>query len=155
MAIDWPQLASGLVRLRDPQTGAELWNKTAGTDRIYGVAFSPDGKRFATAGDDGFVRLWDAATGKEVSTLNPQQKPRDMHGVAFSPDGKLLASGAAQGIKVFDLETGREQAIPNAHLGEVTSIAFTADGKHIVSGGRSAYVDKAQQAWAADRLFRC
>ena len=68
---------------------------------IVFAAFSPDGKRVATAGSDGIAKNWDIATGNILLSL-PIEGGRAM-AVAFSPDGKLLAVGAGTGIQIFIL----------------------------------------------------
>jgi len=59
------------------------------------VAFSPDGARIATASNDKTVKLWDAATGRELFTLRGHTDSVD--GLAFSPDGRILAAASEDG----------------------------------------------------------
>ena len=71
------------------------------------MAFSPDGKRLASASRDQTVKVWDAVTGQEILTLKGHTS--GVTSVAFSPDGKRLASAAPRmTVKVWDAATGQE-----------------------------------------------
>ncbi|MBD2415699.1 WD40 repeat domain-containing protein, partial [Nostoc calcicola FACHB-3891] len=95
-------------------------------------AFSPDGKTIASAGADNTVKLWNAATGKEIITLNGHSNW--VYSVAFSPDGKTIASaGADNTVKLWNAATGKEIITLNGHSNYVYSIAFSPDGKTIAS----------------------
>ncbi len=105
---------------------------------VYRVAFSPDGRRLASASQDQTVKVWDTATGKEILTLRGHTD--GVHGVAFSPDGRRLASGGDDGtVRVWDAATGRETLTLRADTGGpmkgVLSVAFSPDGRRLASAG--------------------
>ncbi len=82
------------------------------------MAYSPDGKRLATASDDKTAKVWDAESGKELLTLRGHSGY--VYGVAYSPDGKRLATASAdQTAKVWDAETGKELLTLRGHSGAV------------------------------------
>jgi WD40 repeat protein/transcriptional regulator with XRE-family HTH domain len=73
---------------------------------VYYVAYSPDGRRIATAGGDRTVRIWDTETGDELLALS---HPAAVGQVLFSPDGAHVISGAADGrVRLWELASRRE-----------------------------------------------
>src|SRR5262249_23771994 len=101
--------------------------------RCSSVAFSPDGEILASAGADKAVRLWEAATGKEIRSL---AHPHQVEVVAFSTDGKVLASGCHDNtVRIWEAATGKEIHSLTGHKGRVDSLAFSRDGRFLASGG--------------------
>jgi WD40 repeat protein len=96
---------------------------------VKAVAFSHDSRMLASAGEDGYVRLWDVATGQLMGS--PLRGHRGIvNSVAFSPDGKMLASGGHDDrVLLWDVTSGK--AISEVVLGKggpVEGVTFSADG---------------------------
>lgn len=88
LASDWRDE----VKVWDITTGKEVLTLKGHTGAVCGVAFSPDGKRLATASFDKAVRIWDAKTGEEISTLKGHTD--SVLSVAYGLGGKRLASAS-------------------------------------------------------------
>jgi len=115
-----------------PARSAHSWKAHEGEARA--VDFSPDGKLLASGGDDGAVRIWDAADGALVRELTGHRGV--VTGVAFSPDGERLASSSRDDqTRVWEVSTGRRvMAFPGRH-NDTTSVAFSPGGRWIAAGG--------------------
>jgi WD40 repeat protein len=153
--------ASGKVRLRRPKTGryavalsadgaflavadgniASVLSASDGKVRmalqghrkqIIAIAFSPDGRKIVTAGQDQELKWWNASTGKG---LDSAKHGSALASVAISPDGKLVASGAEDGtVKLWNASTHELIATLEGHEKTVRAVAFGPDGAILASG---------------------
>ncbi len=104
-------LMFGQVLVWDWRTGKVLHRLLGHTGPVEGVAFSPDGKRLATASWDKTVKVWDTATWKVLHTLRGHGEY--VRSVAFSSDGKVLASaGGDRSIILWDATSFQKLAQP-------------------------------------------
>ena len=126
------------ARLLNASTGVEIlkmWQRTS----VRSVSFSPDGTRLATAGGNGqdsAVKIWDAASGREVRSLGPFRN--EVRLVRYSPDGACVATagGTPHGveeIRVWEESTGRELFTLRGHTGQINSLCFSPTGNRLIT----------------------
>jgi WD40 repeat protein/DNA-binding SARP family transcriptional activator len=107
--------------------GLSAW--PAHGDWVTSVEPSRDGRRVATAGRDGVVRVWDLARGRAVSTI----KAHDgwAYGASLSPDGRRLASAGEDGVvAIWDLDT--EQKLVLLRVPGPNGVDFSPDGSRLI-----------------------
>jgi eukaryotic-like serine/threonine-protein kinase len=113
-------------------------------DYVSAVAWSPDGKRIASASGDHTVQVWDAANGGHVLTYRGHGG--DVLSLAWSPDGKNVASGSLdKTVQVWDATSGNRVYTYNGHSDAVFDVAWSPDGKRIASASNDGSV----QIWDA------
>ena len=110
---------------------------------VNSAQFSPDGKSIVTASDDHTARVWDVATGKEITVLSGHEGA--VFSARFSPDGKqIVTAGDDQTARVWDVATGKEITVLR-HDDSLLGARFSPDGKQIVTTSR----DKNARVWDA------
>jgi len=123
--------ADNFVRLYDAQ-GDKLKELRGHRSKVHGIAWSADGKFFATASLDREIKLWDARTNRELRTLLGHKDY--VLSIQFSPDSNRLLSGSAdQTARIWNVESGQEIRSLTGHDGMVQSVCFSRDGKRIAT----------------------
>ncbi len=113
---------------------------------VKAVAWSPDGKRIASGGDDQTVQVWDAADGGHVFIYRGHSDT--VLAVAWSPDGRRIASGGGptdNTVQVWDAADGGNVYTYRGHSQLLYAVAWSPNGRRIASGGD----DQTVQVWDA------
>jgi WD40 repeat protein/serine/threonine protein kinase len=122
----WAEAVNLTGKLWDAQSGEEILTiKGAGR----WAAFFPDGNRLATGSDKG-CHIWNLLTGQVERTL-----PGFGGAVAVSSDGRRIVTADSVRAQIWNLETGAPIASLQGHTAQINSVAFSHDGRRIVTGG--------------------
>ena len=137
--------------------------QSAHSDYINSVAFSPDGKTLASGSRDNTIRLWNAATGKEI--LKIEEHPSDVNSIAFTPDGRIGHNTDAVGFRraiapfleghhdrALVLGTGGSSAAV-VHVLRAIGIDVTRVSRIPSAPGDIAYTDIGREGLAATPLL--
>lgn len=176
---DGATLAAGggdkAVRLIDVASGKVRKTLQGHRDWVCTLAFTPDGKTIASGCCDWALhrgrntayfdrpdpgctsewKLWDPGTGDCKRTVT---EPGRMRSLAVGPDGRSLACGVGKDVKLYDLSSDRPGRIVTRHDFEVTSVAFTPDGRAVISGSHDHTARRVDLAtdrteWIAPGLY--
>jgi WD40 repeat protein len=130
------------------------------------ILFSPDDRQLITGSLDQTIRVWELASRQSIHVLKGHK--RSLAALAISPDGRVLASAGGHKsypieiddphkIRFWDLATGKQITTLSGHQEDVKSLAFSPDGKTLVSGLRDTTAivwDVPPEVFSRDRVQR-
>ena len=108
---------------------------------VFSVTFSPDGRSLISGSQDKSVRLWNIRDGssKKLPATNDASY---FVSVVFSPDGRYIAAGDPRHrLWMWDSRTHKLVANWKGHTDCVWCVKFTPDGKGLMSGARTIWLD--------------
>lgn len=166
--LDERRVALGIGdRLRPTAGTLEIWDTSA--DRklqpyfqepngVRVVVACPARKLVAWVTHHRKVRVWDITTPKPVDFMQEKECPT----LALSADGKAMAVAVDYGVKLYDVERRRERALLRGHVGRVSAVAFSPDGRTLMTGSWDETVrlwdvasgrERANFKWGVGRVY--
>jgi WD40 repeat protein len=138
---------NGVVRLWNINidTGkAAEW--TGHTKYVTSVCWNRDSERVVSGSEDGTARVWDVENGRTVLAI--ETRFREVAAVSYSPDTTMIATGGEneqkEFLKIWDANTSKIVSnIIKGHTEKVKCLAWTADGRTLISGAS----DKSIRMW--------
>jgi WD40 repeat protein len=113
-------------------------------EKLYRVAFSPDGTTMAAGSNDQGLVLWDTTTGTKRSLKG---HTGEVFGVAFHPDGRRLASSSMDAtIRQWNVASGQTIDVRRGHSESVLNVTYSPDGQWFASSG----ADRTVRVWKTD-----
>ena len=108
---------------------------------MWSVAFDPEGRRLAAAGDDGTLQVFNAQTGDHIG--NPMRHPTAVNSISFGHDGQWVATGDRAGtVRVWNVARGEALVTIPAPIPDtmVRAVAYSPAGDFVASGGNDYQV---------------
>ena len=152
------------IEIWDANTGALLFSFEKHTRLVEALAFSPDSKTLASGDTGNTIRLWNVETGTPHATF--KISTGGFYALTFSPNGKLLASGSKGGkVRLWDATVKKQKGLSTfggytamltlrGHKNRVSALAFSRDGKTLITAGRSGSIRVWDTATGSER-FTC
>jgi WD40 repeat protein/DNA-binding SARP family transcriptional activator len=117
-------------------TGQALATDIDHTDIIEDMAFSPDGTRLATGGQDETAKIWALSPEGAQESLSLAGHASVVYCLAFSPDGSSLATGSVDGTaRIWDISaSGNEEILTlTGHFDGQRRVAYSPDGARLAT----------------------
>jgi WD40 repeat protein len=131
-------------------------NSMGHSAKIQNLTFTPDGERMISVSEDKTVRVWNARTGEMLKKFESEIGDGStgmLYASALSPDGNLLAIAGYTITKdnqvyiaIIDMKKGVQVATALGHTNVINGLAFTGNGKYLVSGSD----DNSIKVWTVD-----
>src|SRR5262245_53764678 len=139
----YPVSSTTLFRAAAQNAGAAQEPIQAGhTHDVIEVKWSPDDERLISySGGDDYIRLWEVKSARllwsaRATFIQQKEEHYKLTNFTWSPEQSLIASGSGNGmIQMWDAQTGKLRWNVRAHAEYVNTLAFSQDGKYLVSSG--------------------